>query len=56
MNRAHLELCSSAEWAEMIETQAIPWVTEGVRLGDDVPGVRPETRARDWAARCPRSG
>lgn len=52
MNRAHLELCSSAEWAEMIETRAIPWVTEGVRLGDDVL----EVGAGPGAATAPLRG
>lgn len=41
MNRAHLELCSSAEWASMIETQALPWVTEGLDLGGRMLEVGP---------------
>ena len=30
MNQAHLELCSSAEWAEAVERWIIPWVLDSV--------------------------
>jgi SAM-dependent methyltransferase len=41
MNSTHLELCSSAEWAEAVERWIIPWVLESVDLGDDVLEVGP---------------
>ena len=41
MNQQHLELCASAEWAEAVQRWIIPWVTEGVELGDDVLEVGP---------------
>jgi SAM-dependent methyltransferase len=41
MNQAHLEMCSSAEWAEAVERWIIPWVMEAVDLGDDVLEVGP---------------
>ena len=41
MNRLHLELCSSAEWAETVRGQIIPWVLGEVDLGDDVLEVGP---------------
>jgi SAM-dependent methyltransferase len=41
MNQKHLELCSSAEWAEAVERWIIPWVLDGVDLGDDVLEVGP---------------
>jgi ubiquinone/menaquinone biosynthesis C-methylase UbiE len=41
MNQQHLELCASAEWAEAVQRWIIPWVTEGVDLGDDVLEVGP---------------
>ncbi len=30
MNRAHLEFCSSQEWARLVEDELLPWV-----LGSD---------------------
>jgi ubiquinone/menaquinone biosynthesis C-methylase UbiE len=41
VNQQHLELCSSAEWAEAVERWIIPWVLESVDLGDDVLEVGP---------------
>jgi ubiquinone/menaquinone biosynthesis C-methylase UbiE len=41
MNQVHLELCSSAEWAETVEKWILPWVLDGVELGDDVLEVGP---------------
>ena len=41
MNQAHLELCSSAEWAEALEQWIIPWVLDSVDLGDDVLEIGP---------------
>jgi SAM-dependent methyltransferase len=37
----HLELCSSAEWAETVEQWIIPWVLDSVDLGRDVLEVGP---------------
>jgi SAM-dependent methyltransferase len=41
MNADHLALCSSAEWAETVRRWIIPWVLDGVDLGDDVLEVGP---------------
>jgi SAM-dependent methyltransferase len=41
VNQEHLELCSSAEWAEAVQQWIIPWVLEHVDLGDDVLEVGP---------------
>jgi SAM-dependent methyltransferase len=41
MNEQHLELCSSAEWADAVRRWIIPWVLEGVSLGDDVVEIGP---------------
>jgi SAM-dependent methyltransferase len=41
MNQRHLELCSSAEWAEAVERWIVPWVLDGVDLGEDVLEVGP---------------
>jgi SAM-dependent methyltransferase len=41
MNEKHLALCSSAEWAEAVQQWIIPWVLDGVDLGDDVVEVGP---------------
>jgi SAM-dependent methyltransferase len=41
VNPAHLELCSSAEWAEAVEQWVIPHALDGIELGDDVIEVGP---------------
>jgi SAM-dependent methyltransferase len=41
VNQQHLEMCSSAEWAEAVERWIIPWVLESVDLGDDVLEIGP---------------
>jgi SAM-dependent methyltransferase len=41
VNRTHLELCASAEWAGAVERWIVPWVLESVELGDDVLEVGP---------------
>ena len=41
MNKTHLELCSSAEWADAVQGQIIPWVLGDADLGDDVLEVGP---------------
>ena len=41
MNKEHRERCSSAEWAEAVQKWIIPWVLNGVDLGDDVLEVGP---------------
>ncbi len=41
MNEKHLELCSSAEWADAVQRWIIPWVIEGIALGDDVLELGP---------------
>ncbi|WP_220093555.1 class I SAM-dependent methyltransferase [Flexivirga caeni] len=40
-NEEHLLLCSSAEWDEAVRRWIIPWVLDGVDLGDDVLEVGP---------------
>ncbi len=34
MNEAHLQLCSSPEWARLVEDELLPWVLAGHDLGD----------------------
>ncbi len=41
MNQQHLELCSSAEWAEAVQKWIIPSVIDGLELGDDVLEIGP---------------
>lgn len=41
MNQTHLELCSSAEWADTVRREIIPWVLGRIDLGDDVLEVGP---------------
>jgi SAM-dependent methyltransferase len=41
MNQRHLELCSSAEWAEAVQKWIIPRVIDGLDLGDDVLEIGP---------------
>jgi SAM-dependent methyltransferase len=41
MNRVHRWLCRSAHWQKTVETQIMPWVLDGVHLGDDVLEVGP---------------
>jgi ubiquinone/menaquinone biosynthesis C-methylase UbiE len=41
VNERHLVLCSSAEWAETVQRWIIPFVLEGVDLGDDVLEIGP---------------
>ncbi len=41
MNQLHMELCSSAEWAETVRQFIIPFVLDGLDLGNDVLEVGP---------------
>ena len=41
MNQAHLEFCSSPEWARLIEDELLSWVLDGWELGDDLLEVGP---------------
>jgi SAM-dependent methyltransferase len=41
MNPAHLDLCASDEWAEVIRAQIVPWVLDGIELGDRVIEIGP---------------
>jgi SAM-dependent methyltransferase len=41
MNERHLALCASAEWAETVQTEILPWALAGRDLGDDVLEVGP---------------
>jgi Ribosomal RNA adenine dimethylase len=41
VNKAHLEFCSSPEWARLVEDELLPWVLAGHRLGDDLLELGP---------------
>ncbi|MEX2247738.1 MAG: methyltransferase domain-containing protein [Dehalococcoidia bacterium] len=41
MNKAHLEFCSSDEWAESVRKWIIPGALANVELGDDVLEIGP---------------
>jgi SAM-dependent methyltransferase len=41
VNKAHLEICSSPEWARQVEEELLPWVLDGCELGDDLLEVGP---------------
>jgi ubiquinone/menaquinone biosynthesis C-methylase UbiE len=41
VNRQHLDLCGSDEWADVVRHQMLPWVLEGVELGDDALEIGP---------------
>jgi SAM-dependent methyltransferase len=43
VNKIHLEFCASAEWAELVRNQVVPWVTSDLpqALGDDLLEVGP---------------
>jgi hypothetical protein len=41
MNKLHLELCASPEWASYVRGDLLPWVLDGRDLGDDVLELGP---------------
>jgi SAM-dependent methyltransferase len=41
VNRSHIEFLSSPRWAEMLETDLLPWVLTVGDLGDDVLEIGP---------------
>jgi len=41
VNKAHLEFCSSPEWARLVEDELLPWVLDGRDLGDALLEVGP---------------
>jgi len=41
MNDGHLQFLASPEWARMLETDVLPWLTSVADLGDDVLEVGP---------------
>ncbi len=41
MNRVHLELCASDEWAAYLRDDLLPWAVDGVTLGDRLLEVGP---------------
>jgi ubiquinone/menaquinone biosynthesis C-methylase UbiE len=41
MNERHLRLCASAEWAETVRNEILPWAVNGRYLGDEVLEVGP---------------
>src|ERR1700736_6347890 len=41
MNESHLKFLASPEWAQMLETDLLPWLVGVADLGDDVVEVGP---------------
>jgi SAM-dependent methyltransferase len=41
MNERHLQICASAEWAETVQKEILPWALGKRDLGDDVLEVGP---------------
>jgi SAM-dependent methyltransferase len=41
MNQAHLEFLASPAWAQMLETDLLPWIERVADLGDDVLEIGP---------------
>src|ERR1700722_17134679 len=41
MNRTHLEYLASAEWADRLRTDLLPWLESTIELGDDVLEIGP---------------
>lgn len=41
MNRLHLDYCSGPEWGALVRDSIIPWVTDGVALGEQLLEVGP---------------
>ena len=41
MNKAHLELCASDQWAEHVKTDVLPWVFEAVDVPDELLEIGP---------------
>jgi SAM-dependent methyltransferase len=41
MNKAHLQFLASPQWAEMLETDLLPWLVGAADLGDDVLELGP---------------
>src|SRR5437588_12702690 len=41
MNETHLAFLSSSEWAQMLETDLLPWIRATADLGDDVLEIGP---------------
>jgi ubiquinone/menaquinone biosynthesis C-methylase UbiE len=41
MNDRHLKICASAEWAETVKTEILPWAVGARELGNDVLEVGP---------------
>jgi SAM-dependent methyltransferase len=41
MNKRHLELCSSDEWADSVKRYLIPGALKGIDIGDDVLEIGP---------------
>ena len=41
MNKGHLQFLASPEWAQMLETELLPWLVGVADLGDDVLEIGP---------------
>jgi len=41
VNRQHLDLCGSDEWADVVRDHMLPWVLDGIDLGDDLLEIGP---------------
>src|SRR5262245_11658188 len=49
MNENHANLCPTPEWAEFMQSEILPWVTENVDLGEEMLEVGPGPGATtDW--------
>lgn len=49
MNENHAQLCPSPEWAQFLQDEVLPWVTDGVDLGAELIEVGPGPgAATDW--------
>ena len=41
VNKEHLDICSSPQWAKQLEEELLPWVLDGCELGDHLLEVGP---------------
>ncbi len=49
MNENHANVCPTPEWAQFMQTEILPWVTENVDLGEEMLEVGPGPGATtDW--------
>src|ERR1700688_1302382 len=41
MNESHLKFLASPEWAQMVETELLPWIEAAGDLGDEILEIGP---------------